>query len=217
MLFFMSAMSVVIFLLLGSSDGFSTEWVDDGKRAPVLANGLFSAIAFIIGAVTSTACGYLGMMIGTYANARTALEARRGLAPAFALAFRSGVVMVRGMLLLLPPPPRLVPRCLPEPRSKTHPSLPLSPQGFSLSSLGLLVLFITLFIFSAYYRADWEGLFEAITGCGRGGSSVALFRRGGGGLSTKAADVGADLVGKVRQKRKKGGGGGMVGWLLLSG
>ena len=79
---------LIIFLLLGSSDGFSTEWVDDGKRAPVLANGLFSAIAFIIGAVTSTACGYLGMMIGTYANARTALEARRGLAPACRARFR---------------------------------------------------------------------------------------------------------------------------------
>jgi hypothetical protein len=46
-------------------------------------NGLFSTIAFILGAATSCLSGYLGMKIATYANARTAVEARRGIAPAF--------------------------------------------------------------------------------------------------------------------------------------
>lgn len=46
---------------------------------------------------------------------------------------------------------------------------------------------------------DWHGLYEAITGYGLGGSSIALFGRVGGGIYTKAADVGADLVGKIEK------------------
>ena len=74
-----------IFVLLSSQDGFSTEWTEDekGRHAPALYNGAFSTIAFLIGAITSIACGFLGMKIATYANARTALEARKGIAPAF--------------------------------------------------------------------------------------------------------------------------------------
>jgi hypothetical protein len=71
-------MSVLIFGLLGSVAP------EDGRtRADEVRNGLFSTIAFILGAGTSCLSGYLGMKIATYANARTALEARRGIAPAF--------------------------------------------------------------------------------------------------------------------------------------
>ena len=71
-------MAVLIFALLGSvsPDG-------DRTRADEVKNGLFSMIAFVLGASTSILCGYLGMKIATYANARTAVEARKGIAPAF--------------------------------------------------------------------------------------------------------------------------------------
>merc|ERR1719506_3479035 len=105
------------------------------------------------------------MVIATYANGRTALEARKGVAPAFMTAFRSGAVM-----------------------------------GFLLSGLGLLVLFFTIVAFKLlYFKDDWAGLYECITGYGLGGSTIALFGRVGGGIYTKAADVGADLVGKVEK------------------
>jgi Na+/H+-translocating membrane pyrophosphatase len=74
-------------------------------------------------------------------------------------------------------------------------------MGFILTSMGLMVLYLTLCVFRVVYGAhhDWTGLFEAITGYGLGGSSIALFGRVGGGIYTKAADVGADLVGKIEK------------------
>jgi inorganic pyrophosphatase len=138
---------------------------EDGRtRADEVRNGAFSTAAFVVGGLTSILSGYLGMQIATYANARTSLEARRGIAPAFMVAFRSGAVM-----------------------------------GFALAGLGLLTLFAVILAFSRFYGDDWKGLYEAITGYGLGGSSIALFGRVGGGIYTKAADVGADLVGKIEK------------------
>jgi len=108
---FMVPFGGVVFLLLASPDGFVKEWStydmkaasfpdslwDGGVKSPKLYNGIFAAIAFFAGAITSLLAGYLGMMIATYANARTALEAQKGIAPAFVVAFRSGAVM--GFLL----------------------------------------------------------------------------------------------------------------------
>lgn len=79
-------MSIVVFVLLGSENGFSKTWTkdEDGNVVtPSFYNGLFSMIAFNLGAVTSIAAGFLGMKIATYANARVAVEARKGIAPAF--------------------------------------------------------------------------------------------------------------------------------------
>ncbi|KAJ4768088.1 K(+)-insensitive pyrophosphate-energized proton pump [Rhynchospora pubera] len=167
--YFMTAFAVVIFLFLGSVHNFSTHKkpcaYDESKlcHSPV-ANAVFSCIAFILGALTSVLSGYLGMKIATYANARTTLEAQKGVGPAFIVAYRSGAVM-----------------------------------GFLLASLALLVLYIAINVFKLYFHDDWEGLYDSITGYGLGGSSVALFGRVGGGIYTKAADVGADLVGKVER------------------
>eukprot|EP00890_Picochlorum_soloecismus_P004594 jgi/Picsp_1/5135/NSC_02498-R1_vacuolar h+-translocating inorganic pyrophosphatase len=164
---FMALFSVVIFVLLSSEDGFNSKWKEDESgilRAPALYNGAFSTISFLVGAVTSILSGYLGMSIATYANARTALEARKGVAPAFMAAFRSGAVM-----------------------------------GFLLAGNALFVLYVVIMIYRKVFGDDWEGMYEAITGYGLGGSSIALFGRVGGGIYTKAADVGADLVGKVEK------------------
>lgn len=164
---FMALFSVVVFVLLSSEDGFNSKWKEDESgilRAPALYNGAFSTISFLVGAVTSILSGYLGMSIATYANARTALEARKGVAPAFMAAFRSGAVM-----------------------------------GFLLAGNALFVLYVLIMIYRKVFGDDWEGMYEAITGYGLGGSSIALFGRVGGGIYTKAADVGADLVGKVEK------------------
>ncbi|KAL2338436.1 hypothetical protein Fmac_012882 [Flemingia macrophylla] len=166
---FMVAFAVLIFLFLGSVEGFSTSYqpctYDRTKMCkPALATAVFSTVSFLLGGITSLVSGFLGMKIATYANARTTLEARKGVGKAFITAFRSGAVM-----------------------------------GFLLAANGLLVLYIAINLFKIYYGDDWGGLFEAITGYGLGGSSMALFGRVGGGIYTKAADVGADLVGKVER------------------
>lgn len=161
--------SAIIFLFLGSVKGFSTErepctYTKGRLCKPALAGAAFSALAFLLGAATSVLSGFLGMKIATYANARTTLEARKGVGKAFVTAFRSGAVM-----------------------------------GFLLAANGLLVLYVSINVFGLYFGDDWEGLYESITGYGLGGSSMALFGRVGGGIYTKAADVGADLVGKVER------------------
>ncbi|KAG0479998.1 hypothetical protein HPP92_010856 [Vanilla planifolia] len=165
---FMVAFAILIFLFLGSVEGFSTKeqtcTYSKDTCKPALFNAIFSTVAFLLGAVTSLVSGFLGMKIATFANARTTLEARKGVGKAFITAFRSGAVM-----------------------------------GFLLAANGLLVLYIAINLFKLYYGQDWEGLFESITGYGLGGSSMALFGRVGGGIYTKAADVGADLVGKVER------------------
>jgi len=135
-------------------------------------SAIFSTIAFLSGVITSVACGFIGMRIAVFTNSRTALSAQKGYEWAFDTSFKGGAVM-----------------------------------GFALVSLGLLVLFILVNAFFLYYSnafaqtpagADETKLmYEALAGYGLGGSSVALFGRVGGGIYTKAADVGADLAGKV--------------------
>ena len=90
----MVVFAILIFLFLGSVEGFSTKsqkCTYDVSRMckPALATALFSTIAFVLGAITSIVSGFLGMKIAIYANARTTLEARKGVGKAFVVAFRS--------------------------------------------------------------------------------------------------------------------------------
>merc|ERR1719498_1367934 len=74
-------------------------------------------------------------------------------------------------------------------------------MGYVLVSLGVanLLLLVAILRLPAFYGQDRKALFEVVTGYGLGASAIALFGRVGGGIYTKAADVGADLVGKVVQ------------------
>lgn len=123
--------------------------------------GLYTALAFIVGAVASIFSGYLGMRIATVANVRTAQAATSSLGKAFSIAFNAGTVL-----------------------------------GFTIVSFALLGL-IGLYIGLSSMHLPGESIMEILTGFGLGGSFIALFARVGGGIYTKAADIGADLVGKV--------------------
>ncbi len=125
------------------------------------------SISFIIGAVFSATAGYIGMRVATKANVRTAEAAKTSLSKALNVSFTGGAVMGLGVS--------------------------------GLAVLGLGGLFIVLKHFFAP-DGDAEGMLrtiEVLTGFSLGAESIALFARVGGGIYTKAADVGADLVGKV--------------------
>ena len=127
------------------------------------------AVAFVIGAVFSALAGYIGMKVATKANVRTAQAARTSLSQALKVSFTGGSVMGMGVA--------------------------------GLAVLGLGALFIILKqIFAngaAVDSVEMERTIEILTGFSLGAESIALFARVGGGIYTKAADVGADLVGKV--------------------
>ncbi len=127
------------------------------------------AVAFLIGAFFSALAGYIGMKAATKANVRTAHAARTSLAKALSVSFAGGSVMGMGVA--------------------------------GLAVLGLGGLFIVLIqtfapgLFSTSHEV--ARAIEILTGFSLGAESIALFARVGGGIYTKAADVGADLVGKV--------------------
>ena len=128
------------------------------------------AIAFLIGAVSSAFAGYLGMRIATKANVRTTQAARTSLAKALQVSFTGGTVMGFGVA--------------------------------GLAIFGLGGLFIVLYYSFVPAGALASGMemkktIEVLAGFSLGAESIALFARVGGGIYTKAADVGADLVGKV--------------------
>lgn len=127
------------------------------------------ALAFVVGAVFSALAGFIGMRIATKANVRTANAARTSLSKALAVSFGGGAVMGLGVA--------------------------------GLAVLGLGGLFIILkMIFAPHAAVDSVEMartIEVLTGFSLGAESIALFARVGGGIYTKAADVGADLVGKV--------------------
>lgn len=121
--------------------------------------------AFITGGLFSGLAVFFGMKTATYASARTANAARKGLNNGLRIAFRSGAVM-----------------------------------GLVVVGLGLLDIAIWFLVLSYFYNGDSMALITITTTMltfGMGASTQALFARVGGGIYTKAADVGADLVGKV--------------------
>jgi K(+)-stimulated pyrophosphate-energized sodium pump len=135
------------------------------------------AVSFLIGAVFSATAGYFGMNIATKANVRTTQAARTSLKDALKVAFTGGTVMGLGVA--------------------------------SLAVLGLSTLFIIFYQIyvvsaggpvngvAAVNGLPMEKAIEVLAGFSLGAESIALFARVGGGIYTKAADVGADLVGKV--------------------
>ena len=127
------------------------------------------AVAFLIGAVFSATAGYIGMIVATKANVRTAEAARTSLAKALNVSFTGGSVMGMGVA--------------------------------GLAILGLGGLFIAFYQIFAQGQAltsvEMKTAIEVLAGFSLGAESIALFARVGGGIYTKAADVGADLVGKV--------------------
>ena len=125
------------------------------------------ALSFVVGALCSALAGVLGMRVATLANHRTTEAARTGLSSALNVAFSGGAVM-----------------------------------GMNVVGLGILGLFTLFSLYGGLNSMNWnmesmKTIMTLVSGFAMGASSIALFARVGGGIYTKAADVGADLVGKV--------------------
>jgi K(+)-stimulated pyrophosphate-energized sodium pump len=127
------------------------------------------AVAFIIGALFSALAGFIGMKIATRANVRTAQAARTSLSKALQVSFTGGSVMGMGV------------------------------AGLAVLGLGGLFIIIRQLLApgATVDSEEMKRAIEVLTGFSLGAESIALFARVGGGIYTKAADVGADLVGKV--------------------
>lgn len=126
-------------------------------------------VAFVIGAIFSAFAGNIGMRIATDANSRTAEAAKTSLPKALQVSFGGGTVMGLGVA-------------------------GLAVLGMSLFFLIFVKMFITP---GGDFYYEMTVALEALAGFSLGAESIALFARVGGGIYTKAADVGADLVGKV--------------------
>ena len=130
-----------------------------------------TAVAYVVGAIVSASTGYLGMAVATRANVRTAAAAMVGLNPALRVAFSSGAVM--GLMVV----------------------------GLGLIGVSVLyVIYGNIVDTSSLTSTEAANeIMQWVVGFSFGASSIALFARVAGGIFTKAADVGADLVGKVEQ------------------
>ena len=175
MVVFLGAFGGLLYFMLGMCMSNPT----DAKAALVEApwtNAFLSLVAFLAGALTSIVSGWLGMRIAVFCNSRTAIMATEGAAEGnqgkgFSAAFQ---MAFRGGLCM----------------------------GFTLTSMGCFALYVVVKVAQMYFGSGVdkvEELYECVAAFGLGGSAVACFGRVGGGIFTKAADVGSDLVGKVEK------------------
>jgi inorganic pyrophosphatase len=173
---FMVGFGALLYVLLGYCLGHPAADDTSPMATNPWINAALSVFALFAGALTSVVSGWVGMRIAVYANSRTAVMATEGAAEgdsskAYSTAFKTAF---RGGITM----------------------------GFALTSLGVFSLFIVIKVISTYFGtkpANAVQLYECVAAFGLGGSAIACFGRVGGGIFTKAADVGSDLVGKIEK------------------